>query len=116
MCELINKADDGTIQDFKPHNHDFDEYLVFLGTNPKDASDLGGELEIWLGDEEKHIINKSSAVFIPRGLYHTPIYFKRVDTPIVMIRTGNTLKYENLSYSQDTKWADLKEPPESTFE
>jgi hypothetical protein len=116
MCALITKADDETTQAFKPHNHDFDEYIGFLGTNPEDPTDLGGEVEIWLGGEEKHVITKSCAVFVPRGLYHTPITIKRVDRPMVHFRTGNTLRYENLSYSKDPKWAHLSEPPEIVFE
>ena len=75
------------------HTHDFDEYLVFLGTNQKDPRNLGAEVEFWI-DGEKHIITKSSAVFIPAGIKHAPIYFKRIDTPIWYIATGPTKKYE----------------------
>jgi len=74
------------------HSHDFDEYLIFLGTNQKDPRDLGGEVELWLGGE-KHIITKSCAVFIPAGTKHAPIYFKRIDTPIWYLATGPTPKY-----------------------
>jgi hypothetical protein len=105
---LVTRADDGPKD--KPHNHDFDEYLIFLGTNPADPSDLCGEIEIWLGDEEKFNITKTCAIFLPKGLYHTPLLFKRVDRPIMMIHAGNTLKYRHLSYSQNPKWAHLNEP------
>jgi hypothetical protein len=111
LCEMVCKADDLSLKDFKPHNHDFNEYLVFLGTNPDDPYDLDGEVEIWLGDEEKHVITKSSTVFVPKGLYHTPIHFKKVNRPIIMFRTGDTLKYGNLSYSSDPKWKDHPLPP-----
>ena len=74
------------------HSHDFDEYLLFLGTNQKDPRDLGGEVELWLGGE-KHVITKSCAVFIPAGIKHAPIYFKRIDTPIWYLATGPTPKY-----------------------
>ena len=74
------------------HSHDFDEYLLFLGTNQKDPRDLGGEVELWLGGE-KHVITKSCAVFIPAGIKHAPIYFKRIDTPIWYLATGPMPKY-----------------------
>jgi hypothetical protein len=74
-----------------PHYHDYDEYLVFLGTDPKDPSDLGGEVEMWL-DGEKHLITKTAAVFVPHGFIHTPLRFNRVDRPIVFVRAGNTTK------------------------
>jgi quercetin dioxygenase-like cupin family protein len=71
----------------KAHAHDFDEYLVFVGSNPEEPYDLCGEIELWLGGE-KHIITESCVVFIPRGLIHAPIYFRRVDKPIFYIATG----------------------------
>lgn len=77
----------------KEHEHDFDEYLIFLGTNQENPSDLGGEVEFWLGGE-KHIITRSCAVFIPAGLKHAPIYFKRIDTPIWYLATGPTKTYK----------------------
>ena len=109
-CDLVTQKDTEGPK-YKPHNHDFDEYLVFLGTNPADPSDLGGEVEIWLGDEEKHTLTKSCAVFVPRGVYHTPLIFKRVDRPIMMVRTGNTVKYRHLSYSKHPRWDNLSDNP-----
>ena len=75
------------------HTHNFDEYLVFLGTNHKDPRDLGAEVEFWI-DGEKHIITKSCAVFIPAGIKHAPIYFKKIDTPVWYIATSPAKKYE----------------------
>ncbi len=64
-----------------PHKHDCDEILFFISADP-DAADLGGEMEIALGEEwEKQVINTSAIICIPRGLYHCPVYVKRVDRP-----------------------------------
>ncbi len=71
----------------KAHKHDFDEVLCFFGTNMDDPHDLGGEIELWLGDE-KHVITKSSIVFVPKGLMHCPLTVKRVDRPIFEFTTG----------------------------
>jgi len=73
------------------HYHDFDEYLIFIGTDPKNPSDLGGEVELWLGDE-KYIITKNTAVFVPKKLEHCPLKFHKVTRPFIFIRTGNTTK------------------------
>lgn len=75
------------------HTHDFDEYLVFLGTNHEDPRDLGAEVEVWI-EGEKHIVTKSCAIFIPAGTKHAPIYFKRIDTPVWYIATSPAAKYE----------------------
>jgi hypothetical protein len=88
----------------RPHNHDWDEYIMFIGTSPEDPWDLGGEVEFWLEDE-KHIINKTCALFVPRGVYHCPFYIRKVDRPFVLITTGGALKYSHMSYSGDPKYA-----------
>jgi hypothetical protein len=76
----------------KPHTHDYDEVIAFFGTNPDDLHDLGGEVELWLGDE-KHIITKTCMVFIPAGLQHCPLTFHRVDRPIFHFTTGTGKMY-----------------------
>ena len=40
-----------TLED-TPHTHDSDEIIGFFGNNPEDPYDLGGEIEIWLEDEQ----------------------------------------------------------------
>ena len=77
----------------KAHVHDFDEYLGFVGTNPDDPFDLGGEVELWLGGE-KHMLTESCVVFIPAGLEHTPVYFRRIDRPIWYFATGPGRMYK----------------------
>lgn len=84
----------------RPHNHAFDEYLVWLGTNPNDLDDLGGEVEFWF-DGEKHLITKSTAVFVPAGIWHCPLAFNRVDRPFIFLTTGNTTRYRHLAYHFD---------------
>lgn len=74
------------------HAHDYDEIIAFFGTNLDDPSDLGAEVELWLGDE-KHIITKSSLVFIPAGLKHCPLTFLRVDRPVFHFTTGPGKEY-----------------------
>jgi hypothetical protein len=65
----------------EPHVHDSDEIIGFYGNNADDPYDLGGEVEIWLEDE-KHILTKSSLLFIPAGMKHCPLILRRVDRPI----------------------------------
>ena len=71
----------------KSHAHDYDEVIAFFGTDLEDPYDLGAEVELWLEDE-KHIITKSSLVFIPAGLKHCPLTFLRVDRPVFHFTTG----------------------------
>jgi hypothetical protein len=76
----------------EPHTHPFPEYLLFLGTNPDDEFDLGGEVELWLGGE-KHLITRTCAVFAPAEMPHCPLVVRRVDRPFMFITTGPSLGY-----------------------
>jgi hypothetical protein len=74
------------------HSHDYDEVIAFIGTDLNDPYDLGAEVELWLEDE-KHIITRSSLVFIPAGMKHCPLTFLRVDRPVFHFTTGPAKKY-----------------------
>jgi mannose-6-phosphate isomerase-like protein (cupin superfamily) len=74
-----------------PHSHEFDEVFVFLGSNREDPNDLGGEVEFWLGegkDTEKYLLNTSTCIFVPRGLVHLPMIFKKVKRPFLLVTFG----------------------------
>ena len=75
-----------------PHSHDFDEMIAYFGSNPDDPADLGGEIELWL-DDEKHLLTKSCVVFIPKGLKHCPLIYRRIDRPIFHFSTGPSGNY-----------------------
>jgi len=65
-----------------PHRHDCDELLFFISTDPENTTDLGGEVEIALGDEwEKHVITTSAIICLPRGMAHCPVYVRKVERP-----------------------------------
>jgi hypothetical protein len=64
-----------------PHSHANPEIIGFFGNDPKNPSDLHGEIEIWL-ENEKQTISKSAMVYVPGGMLHCPLILKRVDQPI----------------------------------
>ena len=66
---------------FPQHVHDYDEILGFFGTDTGNVHDLGGEIEFWL-DDEKYMLTKSCLIFVPKGMKHCPIVFRRIDRPI----------------------------------
>lgn len=76
-----------------PHIHESDEVLGFLGSDPKNPRELNGEVELWI-DDEKYILNKSCLVFVPKGLKHCPLIFKKVDKPILHFSTGPMSRYD----------------------
>jgi hypothetical protein len=71
--------------ELESHHHDVDEYLIFLGaTLPDLVGSFDAEIELFLGKEyEKHTITQATVLYIPRGLEHNPLDFKRVTKPIM---------------------------------
>lgn len=67
-----------------PHWHDFDEFLCFLGGNLENMFDFDATIELSMGEEEElYLIEQATVVYIPAGLVHTPLTFKRVDKPVL---------------------------------
>jgi mannose-6-phosphate isomerase-like protein (cupin superfamily) len=67
------------------HAHDFDQFLIFVGGDMKNMTDLGGEVELTLGENEneleKFVFTTATVVYIPAGLLHCPLNFKKVNNP-----------------------------------
>jgi hypothetical protein len=74
------------------HSHDFDEVIGFGGTNRNYPRELGGEIEFLMGGE-RHTITKTCLIFVPKGVLHCPVIFKRIDTPIFMFEAANDPNY-----------------------
>ena len=78
------------------HSHDFDEILGFFGSNKENYRDLNAEIELWLEDEQ-YFITESALVFVPKGMNHLPLYFRRVDNPVLFFTVGNGTAYTRAS-------------------
>jgi hypothetical protein len=69
----------------KPHVHQKLEILTFMGADPDDLSNLGGEVEVYMGKEmERHVLTRPAAVVIPGKLAHCPVIVTRVDKPFFL--------------------------------
>lgn len=76
----------------KPHVHDFNEVIGFVGSNRDDPHDLGGQITIWL-DGNKEVLTRSCLIFIPAGTKHCPIQFNRIDRPVFFVVIEPTGKH-----------------------
>jgi hypothetical protein len=68
------------------HDHPFDEIVLLIGSDPSDVTQLGAEIEWFMGegdDAERFVLDKTCAIYVPRGLVHGPMNFLRVDRPIL---------------------------------
>jgi hypothetical protein len=87
-CLISGDVATGTGADFEPHKHNYEEIFLFLGTNPEDTTDLGAEVEFWLGegeDLEKVTLTTSSCVYVPAHLAHFPQIWRNVKRPVVTV-------------------------------
>jgi len=68
----------------EPHTHEADEYLIFLGGQLPDLfSNFDAEIDFWIGKEqEKYVITEPTIIFIPKGLLHTPLNFRKINKPV----------------------------------
>jgi hypothetical protein len=75
------------------HTHKFGEMLGFYGYNYDNIQDLGAEIEITI-DNEKNVVDRSFAAYIPTGVQHGPIIIKNIVRPIFFVSSGRAPRYE----------------------
>ncbi len=72
----------------EPHFHREDEYLVFLGGKLPDVFDSwDAEVHFYMGESldklEKIVITEPTIVKVPKGWWHCPLNFVRIDKPML---------------------------------
>ena len=66
--------------------------IGFFGFDYEDIQGLGAEIEFTV-DNEKQIITKSFAAFIPAGVQHGPLIVRNVKRPIFHFTAADTDRY-----------------------
>ncbi len=74
------------------HKHDYAQILAFIPGDITNLGELDAEVEFYMGGE-KHIITKTTVVFIPGGVVHCPLYIKRVGKPFLFNNMYFTAEY-----------------------
>jgi hypothetical protein len=71
------------------HRHDFDQVMVWIGTDTGDMGDLGAEVEVCLGEEwEKYMVTTSSSLAVPRGMPHFPAIINRMERRFIYMEVS----------------------------
>jgi hypothetical protein len=79
-----------------PHRHPHEEIFIFMGTDPNNPYELGGEHEFWIGEgdkAEKYSITKTTVLVVPKGVVHNPNSCLWADRPYLMLVTLNTTEH-----------------------
>jgi hypothetical protein len=62
------------------HVHDYEEMVIHYGSDYKQPLELGAEIEFYVGGQPLKI-DKTSAVFVPSGVKHGPLTWKKYQYP-----------------------------------
>ncbi|HSW40773.1 MAG TPA: hypothetical protein VLL97_14920, partial [Acidobacteriota bacterium] len=79
----------------KPHVHDYDEAVYFIGSDPYALDDLGAVVKVSIGPEggqEWFTFDKPTVLVAPRGLWHCPIITETISRPYVCMAVSLTGK------------------------
>jgi hypothetical protein len=74
------------------HTHNYDEIVIHTSTDPQNPEDLGGEIEFMM-EGQLLKIDKTSAIYVPKGIKHGPLTWKKFKKPhielTIMIGAGS---------------------------
>jgi hypothetical protein len=84
------------------HVHAFDEIIGFYGSDPCNPYELGGEIVIHI-EGEKHLLTRSSLIFIPGGMKHMPLSVNRVDRPVFHFSVAMNPEYTSNALDDDSE-------------
>jgi hypothetical protein len=84
-----------------PHEHDFDEFIGFIGSDPDRPDELGARIQFYVEDKPV-TVTKSCLVYIPRGVRHSPIIIPEMERPIFHFSGGNGGDYARRGAESDT--------------
>ena len=83
LCSIVQK--ECSVSETHMH-HAVVEYLFFTGSDVTNFFDFDAEIEIQLGEDpdnmETYCITEPTVIRVPAGLWHGPVKFKRVGSPI----------------------------------
>ena len=78
---------------FPEHEHPYSELIGFYGSDPEDPYDLGGVVEFGINGE-MHRLTRSTIIFVPGGLPHSPVRVLEVNRPIFHFSVVMNTEYE----------------------
>ncbi len=66
------------------HAHEFNQIVLYIGCDPNHPEDLGAEIEFFV-DGHGLVFDTSAALFLPAGLKHAPVVWKKVTRPHIQM-------------------------------
>ena len=99
--------------------HDTETIIMYIGGDPQNPEDLGGEIEFSIGGQSL-TFSTSAALFIPRGIRHGPAIWKGFSTPhiemMIIIGAGDIKEDRASSSIPEGEKGALKESDITNYE
>ncbi len=77
------------------HTHEHDEIVGFIGSNMDDPNDLGGEIDFII-DGVKTTITKTCFIYVPAGVKHGGLCFRKINRPVFQIAMSTQTIYSSV--------------------
>jgi len=78
----------------EPHSHlALDEFVAFIGSDPEHPEELNGDISFRVENNTIHT-RKSTIVYIPRGISHSPLLVHELNQDILHFSGGNSGSYQ----------------------
>ena len=77
------------------HTHEHDEIVGFIGSNMEDPNDLGGEIDFVI-DGVKTTITKTCFIYVPAGVKHGGLCFRKINRPVFQIAMSTQKIYSSV--------------------
>jgi hypothetical protein len=88
------------------HTHNYDEIVLHIGCDPSDPEELGAEIEIFVNGQ-RLTINKTSSLYVPKGVSHGPLIWKSFSKPhlemTIMIGAGSVAEADPGGHIKNTQ-------------
>jgi len=82
---------------FDGHSHNSDELIGFFSSDPENPYDLGAEIEVAINGE-RHLLTKSTLMFVPANVPHMPLRILKVDRPVFHFSIVTSPEYGGEAY------------------
>jgi len=84
------------------HTHDSSEIIGFYGSDPDNPNELYAEIEFYI-EGEKHLLTKSTMIFMPPGIKHLPMAIVKIDRPVFHFSICTSPEYIDILTNEENR-------------
>jgi hypothetical protein len=96
---MFIRVEHDLVMEDAPHEHDFDMYVWVVPLEQGNMEDLGCEVYMYYGsgeagdETEEKVLTKTGCFFVPKGVRHGPMGFRKVTRNVLFIHAMTAEDY-----------------------